>query len=377
MRNYISLEKDTIDDVDKQLEALTEFKKTKHWTKLLTQVCDNSEDNPSLSHYYKISKNVYLAYKVFNKHLECKRYFSFDSTLTKINETNITVLIEELNVYCIFQNISVFQTFAVDVYDSIYLDMGFNPAPEGTTFNPYQIVLSNQKQKIIFFASGVAGDINLLKNKCENYFKKNVRIINDGKCDVITVDLELNNLFETACEFKRFKDLLQVSEVNLARNIELREPDDIIHNNYRYMLYNIANSGAWKGVYDAETILKYLPTGCVNNIVFFNTTIGDNNNIGDYIAANNTLTNSNLAQGDIIITKPGRDKKSRDEYARNWVKNNPPTSGDRTKVYYGLYANSVGDTTPINTAEFGAMVESYGFHKIKSGAYHKWIKNVQ
>jgi hypothetical protein len=320
---------------------------TKSGKEILQLVSDNSVDIPHISALWSISKHLEITSKLFSKDISCKRYFSINNVLPLLNKHKILVYIQELSLYCLFDNNADFV-----VFDNIIREI--NATNIG--INVHQIISNDQPQKIVFFANGDVEYIENLKFFCALHFKCEVQLFDNGKWFELTLDILRDNHDIVERDYNSFKDLLILYGDGSFNARTFGIPSS---NNSVIVNYTICGLSTPKSTNSMIELSKYK--------------IQHNFNLKSY-HDNNAVTEPTTCSS--IVGKPKQTKKARDEHAREWVKNNLPKPGDRTKIQYGLYTASINGITPISTGEFARMIEAHGYKKVRTDGFNKWIKNI-
>lgn len=320
--------------------------------------------NVSLNTLHKITKNLLIADKVFSTDIECDRYFNFVEAFSELDDTRILVNIEELDMYLIFTNIEAYSKMMKRIYDIIIDQIETQNCSIRTelNFTPYQIVLSNQKQKIVFLINGSNdNDIDDIRKHCFDLFKCDTEITYGKKYKEITVQLLTANLNESKILITQLNDYLRARNALLMNRVDILPIGDMSYNNKRYYSSFIGKMTDIKQLsaiidYDFARDLKYLPE---NRSITLNVNVNGNGNV--YIG--NNMVNNN-----------GSYEERRQDDALTWISANLPKNGDSSKDFYDFYKLSLNGKNPLSVYKFNKIVVSFGYENKKtSDNIHRWI----
>lgn len=315
------------------------------------------DPNISLNTLYKVSNHHIIADNIFSTDITCNRYFNFIEAFTELDDTRILVNIEELDMYLIFTDILEYSKMMERIYSNIIRDdwsKQFYPLEKEPNCSPYQIILSNQKQKIVFLVNGNTDDINDIRKHCLDLFKCDNEITNGKKYKEITVQLHTANLNESIALITKLKDYLRARNASLMKRVDILPVEDINFNNKRYYYSFIGKTLENDKEFDFKKVLKYLPEDRMTNLTI--------------------NVNGNLHIGNIINNNNNDPEKRRHDEAYNWVANNLPNVGTSSKDFYDSYKTYLNGRIVISPYKFNKIVVSFGYENKKgTNGIHKWM----
>jgi hypothetical protein len=330
-----------------QLLEIVDF--AEKYPTLYSKIMKTSMDSPPITIIHKMAKNWRLANQVYNKDIICDRYFDLDRALIKLTDEHILVMIEELGIFCLFDGVESFTKLCTRMQNKIY---GAEPTDD-ITFAPYQIILSNSKQKIVFIAKGSKEDIDSIVEICKKEMNAEVLVENVIDHTEITIQISVDNAEQTKEAFNKFAFRMNFYNEDLVEKINLSPIVSISEYTKDFIMPYVGQNNMDE--YDYNSLLKFIPPNSSNPItVNFNyitkSVIGNNNtNI-----ANNTNCNN--------INTP---IKIREEKAKRWISENLPVDGMRTQIYYDKYRSSPQERY-IRQSTFNEMVCDHNYKKIST-----------
>jgi hypothetical protein len=288
----------------------------------------------------QVTLNIAILTKIYNN-LELFRLIRLSvpkfidnivEALAILKEDNIMIYFAELGLYSVFDP-DTYQTFCKSTYDKI--DDGILITPD-----IYQVVLSSHKQKLVFACSNQEY-IEELKKHAEECFKKTAKLSRSE----INVNVECK---DNCAIYNMYDDLYAYLESNHFEKYcqSINQIPCKIKNNYKFRLYNCSdNVNARLSDQTIQSILRNIPPGTPVNII-----IGNNNTM-------NNITNN---------------AKDREEIAKQWVKDNPPTHREATTHYYNRY--KVANSNSLPNTMFGPIVTNANYNSHRNGNVRYWIK---
>lgn len=299
--------------------------------------------NVSINSLHKMIKHKVLTFIIFNSGVKCNKYFNFAETLSKLDNTHILIFIEELELYLTFIDINkCSKLLDMLCFNKTYIakiEKNFNSIP---ICSPYQIVLSNQRQKFTFMITGSDEDIKEVRKYCCDLFKcdteiNDYRFDDNKKYNEITVQLIIDNLKESASLIEELKDYLYLNNPVLRKRVDIYLMDDIIYDNKRYYLSFLGKTIEKEttlcfdfSYYDK--ILKYTPE---DNL--------------EHKMMNEITQKRNVLK---------------------WLSVNLPKDGDLIDVVYLCYKNT--PNANITAVMFNNIIISLGYYKKKVNNMYVW-----
>jgi hypothetical protein len=299
--------------------------------------------NISINSLYKMIEHKVLTIIIFNSGVNCNKYFNLVEALSKLDNTHILIFIEELELYLTFVDIHKCSKMLDRVcFNKTYIakiEKEFNAVP---TCSPYQIVLSNQRQKLTFTITGNDEDIKEVRKCCRDLFKcdteiNDYRFNGNKKYNEITVQLMADNLKESANLVEELKDYLHTINPILRKRVDIYPMDDIIYDNKRYYLSFLGKTLEKENTFCFDfsyydKILKYMPE--------------DN---FEHKMMNEITQKRNVLK---------------------WLSTNLPKDGDLIDVVYLCYKNTPNSN--ITDLMFNNIIISLGYCKKKVNNMYVW-----
>jgi hypothetical protein len=156
--------------------------------------------------------NAMVAHQLMDVNINSSKYLTIGEAFKNVNtSTNILAYIEELDLYVVFNTLHDFKVFLAR----------FNvECNRGIKMMPYQIVLSNIKQKIVFGISGSDNEMNEIKKYCKDFFKTElISTKNGNKEQVIPIVPLVSNYNEVIMTVKRLYEFIAIKNKHLAENV--------------------------------------------------------------------------------------------------------------------------------------------------------------
>lgn len=354
-------------NLDSVISILSNLKNNGMWLSKFSNICDNvGIVDSTFDFMIKINNNRRITDMVFNPKFNCKRYITFDDATKNAKKCTIVTYVNEIGVYCLFDNIDDFNIFMSNISEYTR-----NNGPIITT---YQVVFADQVQKITFYMiGGNDEEIENIKFKCENHFNTQVAINKDKEEHIITINKEVNGISGIQNEVDKLKDNILAHD-NMKINL-----GKIIESNPNYIMHNIDHIGEWNGVYD-NNMLKYNVTNnntplfvIVNNINTINNNV--TNNITNNV--NSSVNNNNNNNSTKIVYMSVTERKH--DMASKWVALNLPVDGISTVEYYNKYKTETDkEIGYIGLNGISKIVRRYSYkNKKDTDKIHKWKKNTK
>jgi hypothetical protein len=305
-----------------------------------------SIDVPPHNIIHKMAKNWRLANQVYNKDIICDRYFDLDHALAKLTDEYILVMIEELGIFCLFNNMDSFALLCSRMYNNIY-----GASPTDITFTPYQIILSNSRQKIVFIAKGSKEDIDSIVEICKKEMDADV-LVEDVKDHIeITIQISVDNAEQTKEAFNKFALRMNFYNEELVEKINLA-PIHIVNDYKKDFIMSYVGQNKMDD-YDYNSLLKFIPPNSSPIIV----------NVNNYVIKNNGINNigNNIGNNTIFNNRPD---KIHEKKAKNWISANLPSNNMLSSKYYDNYKLAFSQDKHICQTVFNDIVYSYNYKKI-------------
>lgn len=301
----------------------------------------NNVPNITLNSLYKMTKNLVLTKIIFDKY-KYNKYFNIAEALTKLDDKHILIFIEELELYLVFTKAYTSFDIIDIIYSKFHIFRSENVMGMISYCTTYQVVLSNQRQKLTFTITGSDDDINDVRKYCCDLFKRDAVINNynyrgDKKYNEITVQLYVNELKESTTLIEELKDYLHATNPVLRKRVEIHSMDDIIYDNKRYYLSFIGKTAEKEDseYFECkyyEKILKYTPE--------------DNDKHNEMNDINQKIK------------------------ALKWLSANLPKDGDSIDNVYNSY--KMTSTANITALMFNNIIISLGYYKKKVNNMYVW-----
>jgi hypothetical protein len=338
---------------EQQLEII-DF--TEKYPLLYSKIVKTSIDAPPHTIMYKMAKNWRLANQVYNKDIICDRYFDLDHALAKLTDEHILVMIEELSIFCLFNGVESFTKLCTRIQNKIY---GAEPNDD-ITFAPYQIILSNSKQKIVFIAKGSKEDIDSIVEICKKEMDADV-LVEDVKDHIeITIQLAVDNVEQTKEAFSKFALRMNFYNEDLVEKINLSPIISVGNYTKDFIMPFVGQNNMDE--YDYNSLLKFIPPNSSNPI-----TVNFNYITKSIIGNNNTKGNNN---NNINTATTIRENK-----AKKWISANLPTDGMNSQEYYNNYKSSPQEKH-IRLNVFNEIVSNHKYIKVLSSERKQIWKKI-
>jgi hypothetical protein len=339
-----------------QFKEIIDF--TIKYPKLYNEILKTTIDAVPIGSLYKLVKNIYLTVYVYLKGITCDKYFNLNTALAKLTSESILVMIEELGIYCVFNDTLQFKELCDGMY-SKYINNEFRKNVEDITFTPYQIILSNHKQKIVFIAKGKPEDIETIVKHCKSEINEDVLVLTTSDHIEITMQLQVDNLEQANERFNQFALNMNTYDKELLQNIQLSTPKEITGYDKRFIIVYIGEEGKCEGDYNYKRVLNYLPQVINPTIIINNGTINNtNNNAGNDInTTTKTINNSESLRPKTQINK-----------AIDWIAGNLPPDYITTLEYYEQYRTAFNKINCMHPSKFNELVCEYNYKKVSNAS---------
>jgi hypothetical protein len=328
---------------------------------IYSTILKTSIDAIPISSLYKLAKNLRLTNRIYSETTICDKYFNLDTALAKLTTESILVMIEELGLYCVFNDALQFKQLC-DVMYGKYINGEFYDNVEGITFTPYQIILSNHKQKIVFLANGKPEDIEMVVKHCKTEINNDVLVLTTDDHIEITMQIPVDDLEQTNERFNQFAHKMNTYDKELMRNIKLSKPKEITGYDKRFIMVYVGEEGKCEGDYDYKRILNYLPTPMNSTIIINNIT-----NNGDGNITNNAGNDINATTKTINNNESLRPKTQIDK-AIDWIADNLPPDYITTLDYYEQYRTAFNKINCMHPSKFNKLVCEYNYKKVSNAS---------
>jgi hypothetical protein len=320
---------------------------------------------------YKMTQHTKIAEYIYIGNRSHKIYFNLSDAIIEVSENNVLLYIKEISIYILFANKLEYTGLNTYIVNNTIPDSNdlWSKGVE-IPYSPYQIILSTQKQKMMFRGLGDEQDIQLVRKFCEELFK----------CDTtahdkeITVNMTVNNLQEVKNSIEKLdKFLRQNSSFKPNSRVDILPP--IIETISRFGV-DIDYTSNYVGTKvrpdtDGLDLLKLLKYGfpetitIINNITTNNTITnsGDNVNISPIYSGNGNTVNSSIK-----VINP------KEKIAKEWIGKNLPNDGDSTSEIYNRYKIE-NPNRVIASKIFNSIMKDNGYENIRDKkSIHRWYK---
>jgi hypothetical protein len=330
---------------------------------LYKMITDASIGEVPMNTIYKMSKNMMITHKIYEEKYDCRRFFSINEAISQLNRDNILVIVQEIGTYLLFDEISNYHNLVNSIFGTInhYDTCDFR----NNTFSPYQIVLKDQPQKIVFFAKDSNdNDVDRIKEVCKKLFNTDILVLKaDGHTEFTLLDTPSAKSFtDTTVEFGKLTEKLTKYHNNLANVVQLPPINKTMLGD-DYIIYYVGNTNTNSIEYATNSLMKYLPSkgdGVTSVTVNVTTNITGNNN------------NINTGSGNIKVKKLSPEKRLK--ITEEWINNNLPEDSIGSSDYYNLYRDNC-NIQPISPGKFNDFVSNLGYNKQRKDNINYWIKN--
>lgn len=327
---------DSFDDY----KAFLKIEKSDWWSELIEIIYDQIEDNVTLAGLYKMNINSDIAIAVIGSC--CKKYFDFDHAYSTLRSNKYMILVEEIGVYCIFDDVESYQKLREEINCTMF-----------------QIVNNYEMQKISFYVNDEnCNEFNMdkFKMKCVEYFGKEVST-NFYNEYIITIEEEVDD-FE---EVNNVIDLFRVYLDNESLDIHVADLK-VSMNGMQYLMYKVTDEGTLK--YWLKEERMFVEENNEINII-------NNGMIGG--ATNNVDLSINNNSEPIYVSKTEMKKG----VAIKWIKLYPPTHDQSTVDYFNEYKMAVVEKEQTSIQCFTKIVKDLEYKKRRSGNINIWQNKVQ
>lgn len=320
---------------------------------------------------FKMTQNLYLTQLLYVGRKTHKSYFYLSDAIFEINENNVLLYIKEIDIYILFSNKTDFNNLNIAIYDVLIPNK--NDIPKNTeeiTYSPYQIVLSSQKQKMVFRGIGDDNDLQMARKFCEELFGCDTLEASTEHEKEITVNMTVDNLQEVKNRVEKLDIFLRKnSSFRPISRMDIYPPRtesicgldytaNYIGLNARPDANGIALLNSLKYGFP-ETVNINITNNNINNI----TNNGNGVNIAPISGGQNNCAN---LTNKVVNTK--------EKVAREWVSRNLPNDGDSTTETHNRYkTENAGNTLSIKS--FNNIIKENGYENARrSDTLHRWYK---
>jgi hypothetical protein len=343
-----------------QFKEIIDF--TIKYPKIYDSILKKSIDSPPLSSYYKMFKNIHLTSYIYKETTICNRYFNLNTALAKLTAESILVMIEEIGIYCVFNDALEFKLLYENMYSNC-ISSEFRENDKSNTFTPYQIILSNHKQKIVFLANGKPEDIETIVKHCKTEINPDVLVLNADDHIEITMQIPVDDLEQTNERFNQFAHKLNIYDKELLQNVKLSAPREITTYDKKFIMVYIGEENEKMNIgYDYKRILNYLPQATNTTIIINNNNNTTNNN------CNNITGNENEIATKTINNNEGLRPKTQTDKTVDWISGNLPPDYITTLDYYEQYRTAFNKINCMHPSKFNELVCEYNYKKVSNAS---------
>jgi hypothetical protein len=323
---------------------------------------------------YKIIKNEVIAGFVFAEDIKCERFYRLGDALSKMNKSSIILFIAELDIYMRFDNVKDCAILLQRIYDwiipgDINLKAGWY---EGADFSPYQIVWSNQMQRIVFVIRGSDEDIESIRKYCESLFQS-ATVITPSNTDIdnkhVSVCMDFENLDEVNNCVSKLTNHIREVDQKLSFRVGIHK---LISENCGDMEYTL------QYVRGDDKLIKY-DYDCVKPINNSNIIINNISNV-THITGNTIVaeSNVNINNGIVNVSITKTDGMTPEEFAKEWIDNadlKDEINGKASRDVFNKYKDECPNYDPILEGDFGKLVRERGYTKKRKHNINTWISD--
>ncbi|QYB17601.1 hypothetical protein PV-S19_0237 [Pacmanvirus S19] len=284
---------------------------------------------------YNISQNkrLFLLYS----RTECKKFINIIEAFDNTSPNDIIIYFAELGLYGVFADINNYYLFCNKINEM--RDDG-----DEIDVSIHQLVLAEQKQKLVFVSNG--DSIDKIRKYVKDYFRADISTnIIDEKMEITVLEpiAENNNsareLYDNLYNYIYKKDKTVASEINPMQLLRERE--------YKYTNPIVNDCIGAKSLDELVKILKSVSNA--NVTINFNAPVA----IGNGNTINQTV------------------KKDKYSETKKWIKENLPEDREITTIYYKRYCDNFhGKKLPNNM--FGKLVRDQGFQIVQNTNGRQW-----
>lgn len=311
---------------------------------------------------YQMADNYRVTATIYQSSFQFRAYFHLSDAIGEINEDNVLFKVAELEIFILFDDIKEYKSFMERVYGATIPGSLMDPIYKIYPFSPYQIVLLNQKQKIVLKAFGDDDSIQAVIEYCQELFKCGTITKQMDNYKEITVQTMVDNFQEVRNSVEKLNDYLgKNSGTKNVKNVNIVAPRPEVAGNMNYTSSFIGNSiyPEMPG-YDVVSILKSKLVDPVNIIVV------NGNNATINLNSGNSITNTTN-----IIKE---NKNSSEKLTKEWIIKNAPKDGDSTTETFDKYKLEMKGQS-LSLKKFTAAMREAGYENIRrNGPTHKWYK---
>jgi hypothetical protein len=310
---------------------------------------------------YKMSQNLMTTYKVYEERFDCKRYFNISDAVFHLNRDNILVIIQEIGVYLLFDDIDKYNTLANSIVSTI--NDYDNHDYKDSTFSPYQILLKDQHQKIIFFAKNVNDeDVTNIKTICEKKFNTKILVLKADNHIEFTFQTNIiaQSFNDTVSKFNELSENITKYHAELSDKIQLPPVSKTAIGN-EYIKYYVGNINQQQMIYDLKELLKYIPSSGNNINITFNNNNGNGNfTTGDHNGDNNTTYKTSFDEKKLVATE-------------KWINSNLPEENAGVSAYYDRCKLEL-DNMITSNIKFNSILRDLGYEQHRKNNICYWKK---
>lgn len=308
--------------------------------------------------HYEIIKRISKNMKQFNIYLDTtvnKNYDFVHAFSQALHIPNpIITYFYDIHLYAIINNIDSLESFNKQMND--------NKLITG------QIIVNYQGQKFMVVCGDAEPVVQELQKYISTYFVVKADVIRD--CGQIYMNINSPRRINSADELVQSTDFLRDDVDDLAKLTS--------------SLFKLYERNAEINNYDALKLINLIKTSGIPISIPINVTVnGDHNNVN--INTNDIITdqkcNNHLDElvDDAINDNIAEDvdeiveiKKTPQDNANDWIRNNPPNHKEITTNYYKRYSDQTKN--PIQNKHFCKLVRDAGFDVVKNNSYRYWTK---
>lgn len=312
------------------------------------------------------------------------KYTNIRDALSKLTESNVLVVLEDLELYVLFDMEINYINFIrkITTYSKESI----------SNFSQCQIILSNKRQKIAFFMKlknteeEISNALEDAVEYCKKYFsnmtEKDVTVpvvsTNTDFGKEITVQVAVDDFRKCSEIITKFESSLLEDCPNISQRVRIIQPSLKNCENMLYVEYPMCINK----LTDIKRLLKNCSEQsakeCVFNFYIDSNVTNTNTNSSINISGdNNSISNAKTSNN---IIDPNKREQNRIEFAQRWIDMNPVENigYPGTTSYYNTYklnALKVKNNRPLAIRDFHKLMIEKGYENIKSkSGIHIWTK---
>lgn len=302
-----------------------------------------SEKKPELfKKAYLLTRDCLILAKIYDNlplfstysRSNCEKYSQLIDALFNLKPDSVLIYFAEINLYGLFTP-EDYATFCRNIANKIEED--------GIYVNVYQLVLSEQKQKLVFMCTE------------ESYYEKMQKYATDcfnsakiqQSCAEICVDFPCNGDNEIIAAYNKLYNFIR-ERGDIPCCESMKQIQLLQKHNYSYREYSCNDTLTARTIDELTQFVRSIPSSSAPQNLVINITNGP------------------------IINNFAQQKIDKNHIARDWIVANPPGENESTSEYYQKYKNVYKDGLTIQ--KFTSEVITIGYKKLH-GKINYWTKS--